>query len=470
MMKRCVIMVLVFFLTFPSACMSQGLQLAAPTYLVDFLSHKPGFSVQDESKTWEYVPHEICALYEYIASTKGSGDFSTFYFSLKGESNSVLIYPVLNILYRNRSSKLEPEAVSFLLGNTRYDFAGKSSDLSIGGVNTEIMRIPVDEKGLSFWRMVCSTETISIQMYGKKLYSTTIELTGAGKTTAQLIGAAGISGSKALLKTMDSQFPLESYLLWDLNLFRSEEHFGIKPRMVETNLLWATENDPFTNASMGVLYIGTTKTLMVNIQSMLIERGFQVGKPESGFGAVTKESILLAQKEFGLLETGFADRTLLDMLERDDIGNKTPKSFPSHLEIAGIGVESENTSINLVRYWVAAQVFAVKSSRPMGIFSSGSADEKLLIVDGSVKNKVMSSICSKNEYECSLNYDGINIPAIVLFEANNNSVFQDTLLPLSATRIVIIAKIPALQEHKINISLVIKHSLKTEVIPLLVGD
>ena len=92
-----------------------------------------------------------------------------------------------------------------------------------------MMTIPLDTSGVEFWKSVCASERIELQLYGKKTWSTVFEPFKAADTAQEYLFKACIDGSRSLLRQVEGEFLLDKYQLWDLNSAVCDGLFGVQP-------------------------------------------------------------------------------------------------------------------------------------------------------------------------------------------------------------------------------------------------
>jgi len=438
-MKRWIIALVMILSLYPVSCLAEELPLAAPYNIMDEFCDQPGFSMNVGDSTWEYIPYEICAAHEYISKNVHSiGTLSGFYFSVLGEVETGLLFPILNVIYRDKSVALKAYSVSFLIHDTRFDFVCDAKDATIGNVDVEMMRIPLDDAGIYFWNAVYEATEISMQIYGEKTYSTTFQVIQSPSTPRQYLANAWLKGSATLHMQLKTQAFPDSYLLWDLNRSAYESHWGTTPIIETIDLSWATEEEPFLQNLMGVLSIGSNGKSVKKLQDLLSERGFYIGPSDGSFRKDTKEAILLAQQHYRMPCTGFADRRLLNALNNI----QQVDSAPSLSSSSGISFAVEQMNLICTRYWFASTVRANKAQNPLGSYERKSADEVLLIVDGNAKNNTMNYVISDAEYEVYFQIGEYAVSAVLLFETNDHTHLSNAIGPLVNTRFVIVASIP----------------------------
>lgn len=296
-----------------------------------------------------------------------------------------------------------------------------------------------------------------LQIFGKITYTDNFENSNSPNTFSKQLSNAFLNGNRILLTTMDQIFSLDSYLLWDLNAALCSQFFDVQPNMVKTDGLWAIEAEPFSDSLMGIVSIGSRGKSVKIIQSALIEKGFLIGTPDGDFDLQMKNAVLLAQQHYGLSCTGFADRELAELLKKNTHAVKLMSGNFIKTDHFCTQIKSDNTHMTLTRYWFASKLFARKADSFMGNYTCNNEDEILIIVDGIVKNITANPVHSANEYDICYRLDSVEFPAMVFFEANGCAELQESLLPMTETRIMIISRIPLafMKDEKLSMSIMI---------------
>lgn len=436
-MKRLLWMVLVLLLV-PYIVQAEELTLAGPYDFASAFVAYPGFSEDAEKESWSLVSHEICAAENYLSEGQKLNAFAGFYFSIQGTCETGLVIPALHIFIKHSSAKLEPKAASFLLNGIRYDFVGQSKETVMGNTQVEMMTIPLDASGVEFWKSVCASERIELQLYGKKTWSTVFEPFKAADTAQEYLFKACIDGSRSLLRQVEGEFLLDKYQLWDLNSAVCDGLFGVQPNISEMSLNWATEEEPFSQYGMGTISVGANGKAVKQIQEMLNRAGFFVGPADGVFGVKTETAILLAQKYYGLPSTGFADRRLANALNGTSSVDKHVLTGSDE----GKALELSMMQLELRRYWYASEFHTARSSGALGSFYCDHPDEVLLVIDGTALSKMPTELIASMDISASLDADGITIPAQIFFETSDGIELRDSLLPKTKTQVVIIARVP----------------------------
>ena len=173
------------------------------------------------------------------------------------------------------------------------------------------------------------------------------------------------------------------------------------------------------------------------LQDQLTQHGFLVGSRDDFYGEQTQSAVLLAQKYYGLLCTGCADRALYDCMTN----NESPRqdSLPSR---SGKSANVGALSLVLSRYWFASSASAAQASGILGSISADNADEALLILDGTAENTGTSALLASSACTAGIFINGMEFPAKLLFERDNGALLEETLPPTMQTRFVLVAQVP----------------------------
>ena len=408
---------------------------AAPYDLASTFEAYPGYRTSGE--TWELVSHETLAMLEYLQRAASGNTVCGFYFSLRGNLKTGLVIPYLHVFYQGSSAKLHPSSVSILVSGVRYDFSGTSSDLPLGNVTLELLSFPLDQAGIGAWRAVAAENAVKLLLSGDKTYAVDLLDTDAPRSIQQHLGTACFAGSATLLSIADAAVAFNDYQLWDLNAAYCATTTGVLPKMTSTELSWALDCEPFSNTSMGLLCVGDSGKRVRLLQDQLTQHGFLVGSRDDFYGEQTQSAVLLAQKYYGLLCTGCADRVLYDCMTN----NESPRqdSLPSR---SGKSANVGALSLVLSRYWFASSASAAQASGILGSISADNADEALLILDGTAENTGTSALLASSACTAGIFINGMEFPAKLLFERDNGALLEETLPPTMQTRFVLVAQVP----------------------------
>lgn len=393
---------------------------------------------------WSVHANEAdAALAQFATSAPGyTGGIAYFYLELTGNARTGMVVPVLNIYYMGYNDA-KSDAVSFCVDGVRYDFPVVTEETELADYDCERIRVFLNEEGLQMLRAMQDAEDVKVRLHGKIQYNMKPKFKKNYASAKEEIEASSLASFGRLLDELDA-LGMAEYDLWDASEAYWEAQYGVEPAVAVTTI-WSNEAETPVklNPDFEMLSRGDNNKGVVELQELLLEKGFMQGDTDYSYGRLTAEAVKRAQKYYGMIVTGSADRKLVDML--------SGAAQPEEAEAAQVQGESYRVDglaeVRVDRFWFAKAVQTSKLGS--GAERSGvNSDNCLLIVDGWVKNLSISELNFYWQITGKLVYDGVyEYPLTVLCERDGGLQFDTSMIPLADSRMVLYAEIPSSIAH-----------------------
>lgn len=359
--------------------------------------------------------------------------------SIRGDAQRSYAEIVLHI-YLFRTAAVKAMGVSIVVGDVRYDFVANATAEKVGIYSCERFDIPLNADGLAMLRGIADNGC-AIYIYGSdKPYQATIE------------SADSLTAIRALLDELPEQY-LSDYSLWAENAARwSDGRPGMAVHILSDDEYSSDMIAPFD------LLKTDDKDAVKRMQQLLFGAGFYVGKVDGKHGDGTRAAVRDAQRYYGLLQTGLADRTLIDLLSGGQ--TRTPEEVMQSeaidaeigQTIAALAEQSYrcegSVQIRIDRSWYARKLTPTQSlisadSGELASITPGSAGNYLLIADGIIQSIGDQTAFLPLTLEAEIIIGGEYVyPCAIRCEKQSAENFDTTLLPLETARIILYAEVP----------------------------
>ena len=415
----------------------------------------------------------------------------------RGDTDLGLYEVILNVcLFGNAPIKVD--GLSIRVPGMRYDFVVSSQKEKVGAFTMEMFTLPLDRSGINMVHAMINTG-FDVAVYGEMgSYRTSVNVYTDNPTPKQEFEVQSISALRSMMDILD-EAGIMFYDLWDLNAARWAND---RPNTacVQLDDKDLPEILPQVDQEFGFLIIDDKKSVEL-MQQMLLENAFYSGKADGKYGNETRAAIREAQRYYGLLQTGQADRILIttldgrvETLNDDSMLTKETIDASAYID-AQLGVSyriNEVVQVRLDRYWFARRLLpqnamaaqntgtsktvshhAQSQSTASSIITPNRAaadvvpknsSNVLFILDGEITCLGKESIFLPLDINAELTVDSeYKYPCTVRCEQNRSTSFGMQLLPLETTRLVLYAEIPieACYDRSFTLHINIKRLEKT---------
>lgn len=478
-------------------CLAQadGLPLAAQFDVYKAFERNQSYKLEE---TGEWSAHDLIAAQVLRTISSGaarphmSSGVCILYPSVRGNTLLGLTEVLLNICLV-KTEPLGASSLSIVTEGIRYDFLNTSQKSQIGSYTCETFELPMDKQGMAMLRSIAESGGYSISIYGDtKQYRTTINEKSADLTDKQTIEALSMDTVHSFLSELD-QNGLFRYSLWDLNAGHWAED---RPQMAVVSLSDEpySEELPMLDEAFHCL-VNIDRTAVAKLQQLLKDRAFYAGKLDGKFSTDTRVAIREAQRYHGLLQTGQADRMLIELLAGTEVAREATAETPKPQLVtsdqiinaeAGVSYRRDGVAeVQLDRRWFAKKMLPMlATTKPTPTQqtenttnpkptetpqSTPSIDHSaivpknisnmLLIIDGKITNLSTEPMFLPKDTQAEVAIgDQYVYPFTVRCEQGNGKTIGTGLLPLESARLVLFAEVPenVTSDHSITITLRIK--------------
>lgn len=428
-MKKTLFSLLIALVLLCSAARAESLPLAAEP--ADLLPLERFASWTEDENGWRVYSNETAAALAQLGIEQG-GSVGYFYLALSGDRVSGIIQPELVFCYSGYSA-INADTAVLVIDQTRYIFKTTHETARIGRTTVEVMRAPLDIKGVWAMRFLLVARTVRVRLLGESSYTFTPELRETYAATRYQIEGSSLNGVSAMLAQLD-RMGIEQYDLWDLNAARWKRLYGFEPQM-ESRALGRERSDA-TIPLTGDFEIYARDDSGQNVralQDLLVKSGFMQGKPDGSFGDGTDRAVRAARRYWGMLECGVADRALLEALTSGTTIHTEPPEEQALTPLGGV------CEACVSRCWFASAFVSGKGD----VRRAGNADNTLFIAEGKLLNTAGEELTLYRQVSATLRYGDVVYPCTLVCETDGGARFDTSLLPLGEARLMIYAEIPA---------------------------
>ena len=445
MRKLALILLLVLFAA-PCA-RAQSLPLAAEIDAHAQFKRFGSYAMDDATGEWS--AHGLSA--QQMLSTVGQGDASGYmeggvcvlYPTVRGNRDLSLMEPVLYVCLL-RSGAIKADALSITTGGVRYDFVGKAEETDIDDRKCEQFTLPLSEEGLNLLRSF-AMEGGEVRIYGEsRVFRTSIQESDTYKNSKLRVEAMSVASVRDFLTLWRND-----YGLWNLNA----AHWAKDRPKMTASMLEADEYGrelPALERSTQIL--DTQKGSAVRAyQRILKDSGFFTAKLASNYGKGTRASTKQAQQYYGLLPTGMADRTLIELLKGAEQPVSKPISSAPFLQLtdtveraiprATYALDGQ-LSIRLDRAWVARCLSPSHASDILDRLWPANRSNRLYIADGELVNLSDRTLQVPSLLQGYVKINAVRYPLTLQCEQDEGQALGSSVLPMGTSRLIIFSEIP----------------------------
>ena len=367
--------------------------------------------------------------YRERADKNGLSDALMFEMVLEGNTQTGVSYPVLKVLYTGRTAA-NPRALLITLDDTTCVFPLNAEARSGTRVETGVCYLTGE--ALSFLSRLYESREASVCLLGDGQL-----IVEAKKRDGYYPSAAAEFAAESFhaLSLPGGAPDFTAYGLEDLARQAFAARHG-NARMPELRQKGAS-GSVTTDAVFGLIGAGAAQNAIRDTQALLAARGFL----KNGTGKVINDdmraAVLRAQKRYGLLETGYADARLLDILS----GAAAEPVDADAAEAYAYTQTSEKARFALNRWWTAS---GVDTTQTGSLKTAADADNVLILADGVIQNRSAEALSLSWDVSATCAYEGQwSFPANVYCEKNDGESFAGTLGILARARLVVACEVPA---------------------------
>ena len=365
--------------------------------------------------------------YRERADRNGLSDALMFEMALEGNAQTGVACPVLKVLYTGRTAA-NPRALLITLDDTTCVFPLNAEARSGARVETGVCYL--NGAALSFLSRLYDAREASMCLLGDgQLIVEAKKRDGFYPSAAAEFAAESFRA----LSLPDGAPDFSTYGLEDLARQAFAARHG-DARLPELRQKGAS-GSVTTDAVFGLIGTGATQDAVRDTQALLAARGFM----KTGTGRVVNDemraAVLRAQKRYGLMETGYADAALLNLLsgaESEPVDEAEAYTYTQNADKARFALN---------RWWAAS---GVDTTQTGGIKTSADADNVLILADGVIQNQSAEALSLSWDVSATCTYEGQwSFPANVYCEKNGGESFAGTLGILARARLVVACEVPA---------------------------
>lgn len=367
--------------------------------------------------------------YRERADRNGLSDALMFEMVLEGNAQTGVAYPALRVLYTGRTAA-SPRALLITLEDTTCAFPLNAEARTGARVETSVCYL--NAEALSFLSRLSEAREASVCLLGNGQLIVEAKMRDDYYPSAAVEFAAE---SFRALRLPDGAPDFTAYGLEEL----ARQAFGARhgdARLPELRQKGAS-GSVTTDAVFGLIGTGVTADAVRDTQALLAARGFM----KTGTGRVINDdmraAVLRAQKRYGLLETGYADARLLNLLS-----GATAEGTAAEASEAYVYTQTaQKANFSLRRWWTAS---GVDTTRTGSLKTASDADNVLLVADGVIQNRSAEALSLSWDVSATCTYDGQwSFPANVYCEKNGGESFAGTLGILARARLLVACEVPA---------------------------
>lgn len=399
---------------------------AAPYSLADVEGYVR-VALDRESGEWSWSEPRFDAMLDSIRAGEAKSGikdgFVIWQLRMSGNNCTATLRPEMELYYVANGS-LGVQAVSVLVGSTRYDIAVQGVNGSIGSCHAEKIIVPLESFAMA--EEIAAAQEIGIVLHGAQdVYATSVSASDSEKTVRARMERASLA-CDAMFET-GLYALVENYGLWEASCTEWETSLGCEPQ-------WSAVECE----ELAFVCMGEKGDDVEALQALLSEAGFYFGEEEKEFGEKTRAAVLRAQEYYGLLGTGSADAALIACLNGEaplEQASEPPETAADTLAGLEIGMES---------CWLARRVNPSANAGGSAVVNCSDADNCFAVFAGQICNATAEEISLGWQLTAELCVNGTARYACTLrAECDNGQNFTGTLLPLAETRLIVLAEAPA---------------------------
>lgn len=433
MMKKLVSLLLVLLMM--TSFMS-GFAMEKASVTPDWESLEKYASFTEEGALWTVRSNRTQAVLNKISADSAPyNGYACFGLELTGDKETGLIVPVLAFYYAG-TVELNGQTASIAANGVRYDLLLTKEIIQLGRNKAERLTAPLDETGLAMVHEILNCEEPAVLLQGDVVYEMEPMQAAEYDNTREELAGRSLEGLSEMLYEFEK---LGQYGLWDLNENWWERTRGVEPAMEMTALPAEEEivlGEIELEAPMYMLTRSNSGDDVSDLQELLIDNGYMIGKTDGSYGTGTIRAVRAAQKYLGLMETGFADEKLIRALQGEELvldGTAADDMMVSELLTAEGLCE-----MTVERRWVADAVESEGGDR-RGVTDK---DDTLLIWEGTVKNLSTEELDFYWQLSATAKLGEYEYPCVLVCERSEGAKLMSALPPLGEARMLIYAEAP----------------------------
>lgn len=427
-MKKLIALLTVSVLLF--SALAETVSRVDPSLNVELLSRSLSWS-EDENGDFTVRSDRadmVKEAFEERIATYGSGGLLCFFAELRGNTRTLVSYPVLNILFVN-ATPVNARAVSFALDGVRYDFAVSAATVNHGRTRVESLSVYLDADGAAFLKKLSGCDKVEIGLWGDGQYTLSIDRNVNSANARLELAAKSLSAAELPEGSPDFEsypFAAQTELAWEKNT-------GLKA-LTEIHRIPSDAVIP-GDAAFGLIGATSPSNSVRELQNLLYTQGLMMGTVQMTVTDAMRNAVMREQARLSRIPTGYADDALVRAIQ-----SRMSVPFGEETEEPIYACESEMARFSLGRWWTAG---AVQTSAAAQKREAGDGDNVLLIADGQIQSLYSGEISLSWEATAEMVYGGKwAFPAVMYCETDEGNAFSSTLGILARSRLVIASEIP----------------------------
>lgn len=443
MRKIALILLVTLFIT--ACAYAESLPLSAETDM--HAQYERYSSYRIDEATGEWSAHGLIA--QQLLGVIGQGDANSYmndgvcvlYPGVRGNRELSLMESMLYVCLF-RQSPIKADALSITTGGVRYDFVGTAEETAIEGRWCERFALPLGKDALALLQRLAS-DGGEVRIYGNtRIYRTGIY--ESYSNDKQFIEAMSISAVREFLAMW-----WNSYALWDLNAAHWADN---RPQMAAVALREDAYAKHLPALESSTQCLDTRNGAAVKAyQKLLKDKAFFTANAGADYGKTTIASTRQAQRYYGLLPTGMADRALIERLADVQPPEAEAKPVAPTERLTNEATQCKpgvayimygELSIRLDRAWTADCLSPSRSSDVFGRIYPADSSNRLFIADGEIVNLSGRTISLPLLLRGYVRIGDVSYFCIIQCERDQGRRFGSSLLPMGGSRLVIACEIP----------------------------
>ncbi len=433
MMKKLVSLLLVLLLM--TSFMS-GFAMEKASVTPDWESLEKYASFTEEGALWTVRSNRTQAVLNKISADSAPyNGYACFGLELTGDKETGLIVPVLAFYYAG-TVELNGQTASIAANGARYDLLLTKEIIQLGKNKAERLTAPLDEAGLAMIHEILRAEEIDILLQGDVTFEMEPVREDSYDSTREELAGRSLEGLSDMLHEFEK---LGQYGLWDLNEVWWERTRGAEPMMNRTAIPVEEEiviGEIELEAPMYMFSRGDSGEKVKDVQQLLIDSGYMIGKADGSYGNGSIRAVRAAQRFLGLMETGCADETLIRALSGEE--QVLDGTAADSMKVIELLIAEGLCEMTVERSWVADAVESEGGERR----TVSDKDDTLLIWEGTVKNLSTEELDFYWQLSATARLGEYEYPCVLVCERNEGANLMSALPPLGEARMLIYAEIP----------------------------
>lgn len=431
MMKKLISLLLVLMMVSAGA-----LAMESSSVSPDWNALERYASYTEEGSVWTVRSNQTqAALNKISAETAPYNGYACFGLELTGDKETGLIVPVLAFYYAG-TVELNGQTASIAANGARYDLLLTKEEIQLGKNKAERLTAPLDETGLAMIHEILRAEEIDILLQGDVTYEMEPEREESYDSTREELAGRSLEGLTDMLNEFEK---LGAYGLWDLNEVWWERTRGVEPMMNRTALPAEEEiviGEVELREPMYMLTRSNSGSEVSDLQELLIDSGYMIGKADGSYGGGTIRAVRAAQRFLGLMETGCADETLIRALSGEE--QVLDGTAADSMKVIELLIAEGLCEMTVERSWVADAVESEGGDRRV----VSDKDDTLLIWEGTVKNLSTEELDFYWQLSATAKLGEYEYPCVLVCERSEGAKLMSALPPLGEARMLVYAEVP----------------------------